>query len=127
MKTSPLTGIIDASLLSLASAAAHAESPYKILNTVQLMGAGAIDYGYADNDGRKLCIPRGGEVLVFDLDTLTSAGSLTNARARGVAVDPKSHHGFSSSSPVLMWNSTTLATIKTIPVQGRRTVLSSSR
>jgi DNA-binding beta-propeller fold protein YncE len=83
------------------------------------MGAGGIDYVYADNDGRKLYIPRGGEVLVFDMDSLKSVGSITNARARGAAVDPKSHHGFSSSSPVVMWDSKTLETIKTIPVQGR--------
>ncbi|HEX7470618.1 MAG TPA: hypothetical protein VF437_07800 [Verrucomicrobiae bacterium] len=96
-----------------------AAKPYKIVNTAQTMGAGGIDYVYADNDGRKLYIPRGGEVLVFDMDSLKSVGSITNARARGAAVDPKSHHGFSSSSPVVMWDSKTLETIKTIPVQGR--------
>jgi DNA-binding beta-propeller fold protein YncE len=64
-------------------------------------------------------VPRGGEVLVFDLDTLKAAGSIPNARARGAAVDPRSHHGFCSSSPVVMWDSKTLATIKTIEVQGR--------
>ena len=64
-------------------------------------------------------VPRGSEVLVFDLDTLKSAGAITNARARGVAVGPKSHHGFCSSSPVVMWDTKTLETIKTIEVQGR--------
>jgi DNA-binding beta-propeller fold protein YncE len=96
-----------------------AAKPYKIVNTVQTMGAGGIDYVYADNDGRRLYVPRGAQVLVFDLDTLKSAGSITNARARGVAVDPTSHHGFCSSSPVVMWDTTTLETIKTIAVQGR--------
>ena len=33
-------------------------------------------------------------------------------------MDPKSNHGFCSSSPVVMWDTTTLATIKTIDVQG---------
>ncbi len=103
--------------ISLAQAAAAAES-YKILNTAQSMGTGGIDYVYADNDARRLYVPRGNEVLVFDLDTLKSAGSITNARARGVAVDPVSHHGFCSSSPVVMWDSQTLQTIKTIPVEG---------
>src|SRR5258708_30407987 len=94
--------------------------PYKIVNTTQNMGTGGIDYVYADNDGRRLYVPRGAQVLVFDLDTLKSAGAITtNARARGVAVDPKSHHGFCSSSPVVMWDSKTLETIKTIEVQGR--------
>ena len=98
---------------------ASAANSYKIVNTAQTMGAGGIDYVYADNDARRLYVPRGNQVLVFDLDTLKSAGSITNARARGAAVDPKSHHGFSSSSPVVMWDSKTLETIKTIDVQGR--------
>ena len=93
--------------------------PYKIVNTAQIMGSGGIDYVYADNDGRGLYVPRGSQVLVFDLDTLKSVGAITNARARGVAVDPKSHHGFCSSSPVVMWDTKTLETIKTIDVQGR--------
>src|SRR6266481_3660939 len=89
---------------SLAQSGASAK-PYKLLNTAQFMGAGAIDYVFADSDGRRLYVPRGNQVLVFDLDTLKAAGSITNARARGAAVDPKSHHGFCSSSPVVMWDS----------------------
>jgi DNA-binding beta-propeller fold protein YncE len=93
--------------------------PYKVLNTAQVMGTGGIDYVYADSDGRRLYVPRGDQVLVFDLDTLKSVGAIPNARARGAAVDPKSHHGFCSSSPVVMWDTRTLQTIKTIDVQGR--------
>jgi DNA-binding beta-propeller fold protein YncE len=96
-----------------------AAKSYKILNTSQTMGTGGIDYVYADNDGRRLYVPRGSQVLVFDLDTLKSVGSIANARARGAAVDPRSHHGFCSSSPVVMWDTRTLETIKTIDVQGR--------
>ena len=102
----------------LALAASDA-GPYKIINTAQTMGTGGIDYVYADSDGRRLYVPRGNQVLVFDLDTLKSAGTITNARAHGVAVDPKSHHGFCSSSPVVMWDTKTLETIKTIKVDGR--------
>src|SRR5213592_521071 len=102
-----------------AASAASAVKPYKIANTTQVMGTGGIDYVYADNDGRRLYVPRGNQILVFDLDTLKSAGSITNSRARGAAVDPKSHHGFASSSPVVMWDSKTLETIKTIDVKGR--------
>jgi DNA-binding beta-propeller fold protein YncE len=96
-----------------------AAEPYKVVNTAQTMGTGGIDYVCADSDGRRLYVPRGDQVLVFDLDTLKSAGSITNARARGVAVDPTSHHAFCSSSPVVMWDSKTLERIKTIDVQGR--------
>jgi DNA-binding beta-propeller fold protein YncE len=93
-------------------------APYKILKTTQTMGSGGIDYVYADNEGRRLYVPRGTQVFVFNLDTLEAAGSITNARARGVAVDSVSHHGFCSSSPVVMWDSKTLKTIKTIEVEG---------
>ncbi|HZR18478.1 MAG TPA: hypothetical protein VFE51_14390 [Verrucomicrobiae bacterium] len=96
-----------------------AAEPYKVVNSAQTMGSGGIDYVYADSEGRRIYVPRGDQVLVFDLDTLKSAGAIPNARARGVAVDPVAHHGFCSSSPVVMWDSKTLETIKTIDVQGR--------
>jgi DNA-binding beta-propeller fold protein YncE len=92
---------------------------YKIVNSAQTMGTGGIDYVYADSDVRRLYVPRGDQVMVFDLDTLKSVGAIANARARGVAVDTASHHGFCSSSPVVMWDSKTLEKIKTIDVQGR--------
>ena len=76
----------------------------------------------ADVDGRRLYIPRpgssGARITVFDLDSLAPVGEIPNANARGVAVDPKSHHGFGSSKPVVMWDTNTLATIKTINVDG---------
>jgi DNA-binding beta-propeller fold protein YncE len=116
-------GIALSGLIALASVSfvqtVPAAQPYKIVKSTQTMGTGGIDYVYADNDGDRLYVPRGSEVLVFDLETLKSAGAIPNARARGVAVDPQSHHGFCSSSPVVMWDSKTLETIKTIEVQGR--------
>jgi DNA-binding beta-propeller fold protein YncE len=113
-----LSGLIALASVSFAQTALASE-PYKIVKSTQTMGTGGIDYVYADNDGGRLYVPRGNQVLVFDLDTLKSAGTIDNARARGVAVDPKSKHGFCSSSPVVMWDAKTLATIKTIEVQGR--------
>ena len=101
------------------TAAAASDAPYKVLTTAQTMGSGGIDYVFADSDGRRLYVPRGPQVLVFDLDTLKSVGAISNATARGVAVDPKSNHGFCSSSPVVMWDTKTLEPIKTIAVQGR--------
>ena len=114
-------GLLAAGIAMLAARGAAQTTPaksYKIVNTAQLMGTGGIDYVFADSAGRRLYVPRGNEVLVFDLDSLKQAGSITNARARGAAVDPVSHHGFCSSSPVVMWDSKTLQTIKTIPVEG---------
>lgn len=110
-----LSAVVSVSFASPASAA----EPYKVLKTTQTMGTGGIDYVYADNNNRRLYVPRGSQVLVFDLDSLKSAGAIPKAQARGVAVDPKSQHGFCSSSPVVMWDAKTLETIKTIDVQGR--------
>ncbi|MGA2270230.1 MAG: hypothetical protein ABSH44_17295 [Bryobacteraceae bacterium] len=95
--------------------------PYKVLKTAKVGGAGGFDYVYADTDGRRLYIPRtgpGARVTVFNLDTLEPVGEIPNANARGAAVDPKSGHGFASSKPVVMWDTKTLATIKTIDVEG---------
>jgi DNA-binding beta-propeller fold protein YncE len=96
--------------------------PYKVVKTVKVGGAGGFDYVYADTEGRRLYFPRpgatGARITVFDLDSLASVGEIPNANARGVAVDPKSHHGFGSSKPVVMWDTKTLATIKTIDVEG---------
>jgi len=102
---------------------ALAEGPYKVVKTVKAGGAGGYDYVYADVVGRRLYIPRPGaadvaRITVFDLDSLASVGEIPKANGRGVAVDPKSHHGFGSSKPVVMWDTKTLATIKTIDVDG---------
>ena len=98
-----------------------ASGPYRILRTARVGGTGGFDYVYADAVGRRLYIPRSGQgarVSAFNLDTLEPVGEISNTNARGAAVDPKSGHGFSSSKPVAMWDTTTLALIKTIDVQG---------
>jgi DNA-binding beta-propeller fold protein YncE len=96
--------------------------PYRVLKTAKVGGEGGFDYVYADDAGRRLYIPRTGQtgarITVFDLDTLASVGAILNANARGAAVDPKSGHGFASSKPVVMWDTKTLATIKSIDVEG---------
>jgi DNA-binding beta-propeller fold protein YncE len=95
--------------------------PYKVLKTAKVGGDGGFDYVYADDAGRRLYIPRTGptaRITVFNLDTLEPVGEIPKASARGAAVDPKSNHGFGSSKPVVMWDTKTLATIKTIDVQG---------
>jgi DNA-binding beta-propeller fold protein YncE len=66
-------------------------------------------------------VPRIGtssRVSVYDLDTLKLLGEILNVNARGVAVDPKTGHGFASSKPVAMFDTKTLAPIKTIDVDG---------
>jgi DNA-binding beta-propeller fold protein YncE len=94
-------------------------TPYKVLDTTQLMGNGGIDYVYADNDARRVYVPRGGNTFVFDLDSHKYIGTVTNIGGHGVAIDTATHHGFSSSNPVGMFDTKTMQKIKTIDVQGR--------
>ena len=88
-----LTGLMAFGETALLRAGESAQ-PYKIINSAQVPGIGGVDYVFADSDSRRVYVPRGEQVLVFDLDSLRSVGAIPNARARGVAVDPKSHHGF---------------------------------
>ena len=97
----------------------HAQNDYKVLDTTQLMGNGGIDYVYADNDERRVYVPRGGNTYVFDLDTHKYIGAITNIGGHGVAVDTKSHHGFASGPKVGMFDTETMQKIKDIDVQGR--------
>jgi len=60
-----------------------------------------------------------GHLTVFNLDTLEPVGSIDGIKAGGAAVDPKSHHGFSTTKPITMWDANTLQVIKTIDVDGR--------
>jgi hypothetical protein len=92
---------------------------YKVLDTTQLMGNGGIDYVYADNDGRRVYVPRGGNTFVFDLDKHNYIGSITNAGGHGVAIDTATHHGFSSSPQIAMFDTETMQKIKDIQVSGR--------
>ena len=42
-------------------ALAQSDGPYKVVKTAKTGGEGGFDYIYADNDGRKLYIPRPGQ------------------------------------------------------------------
>jgi DNA-binding beta-propeller fold protein YncE len=94
-------------------------SPYKVLDTTQLMGNGGIDYVYADNDERRVYVPRGGNTFVFDLDSHKYIGSITNVGGHGVAIDTATHHGFSSANQIAMFDTETMQKIKDIQVSGR--------
>ncbi len=98
---------------------AQTDTPYKVLDTAQVMGSGDTDYVYADNDGRRVYVPRGGNTYVFDLDSHKYIGAITNISGHGVAIDTATHHGISSSSPLGMFDTQTMEKIKGIEVQGR--------
>jgi DNA-binding beta-propeller fold protein YncE len=116
-----LVGIALTQSAPLIAADVSASVPYTLEKTTNVGGEGGFDYVYADAAGRRLYIARQGaaaRITVFDLDTLEAAGDIPKVNARGVAVDPVSHHGFASSKPVTMWNTDNLAVIKTIDVEG---------
>lgn len=95
--------------------------PYKILKTAKVGGEGGFDYVFADTIGRRLYVPRRGpmsRITIFNLDTLEPTGEVDNVSGHGVVVDPKTHHGFLTSKPVVMFDTNTMKVIKTIEVQG---------
>ena len=110
------------------------DSPYKVTKAARVGGEGGTDYIYADVVGRRLYIPRGGaravaatdstpakpavpgRITIFDLETIAPLGEIPGTGGNGVAVDPKSGHGFSSSKPVSMFDTRTMSLIKTIDV-----------
>lgn len=99
-----------------------AQGPYKVIKTAKVGGDGGFDYVYADSDHRNLYIPRSGpsaQISVFNLDTLSPSGELAKTNAHGAVTDTQTHHSFATSSPIAMWDSRTLAPIKTIDVKGR--------
>ena len=133
------SGLISAFAIVLVAPTVHAQQagtdgPYRVLTTAKVGGEGGTDYIYADVAGRRLYIPRGGtravpatdttpakpaipgRITVFNLETLAPVGEIPGTGGNGVAVDPKSGHGFSSSKPVSMFDTKTLQLIKTIDV-----------
>jgi hypothetical protein len=113
-------GIAMLATIGLAQQAPTA-GPYKVLRTAKVGGEGGFDYVWADSVARRLYIPRSGpagRVTVFNLDTLEPAGEIPGVNGHGAVVDPKSNHGFVTSKPFQMFDSKTLAEIKTIDVQG---------
>ena len=122
-KIAAAAGVVLAAGLGLTALAfAQDAGPYKVLKVAKVGGDGGFDYVYADVAGRKLYVPRSGQqnprVSVFNLDTLAPITEITGLAGHGVAVDPKSHHGFASSKPILMFDSESLKEVKKIDVEG---------
>lgn len=101
---------------SIQAQPAAAADPYKILHITQTNGTGGIDYVIADSTDRRAYIPRGNQIMVFDLDTYECLGAIPGTGGHGAVVDPKTQHGFSSSSPVSMFDAKTMQLIKKISV-----------
>src|ERR1700751_412228 len=112
------------SMLASAGLAQHDSTagPYKVLKAAKVGGEGGFDYISGDVEGRRVYVPRNGpmgQLTVFNMDTLEPVGSIAGIKSGGAAVDPKSHHGFSTTKPITMWDSKTLQVIKMIDVDGR--------
>ena len=108
-------------LASSGLAQSPSAGPYKVVKTAKVGGAGGYDYVYADGEGRRLYIARTGpmsRMTVYNLDTLEPAGEISTTNSHGAVVDSKSHHGFISSKPILMFDSQTMMPIKKIEVEG---------
>src|SRR5215470_521271 len=94
MRPISLAAVLAAAIGVLASIAAAQDAtstrPYKVLKTSKVGGEGGYDYIFADVEGRRLYVPRGGPtgLMVFDLDTLAPAGTIPDAKAGGVTVVP---------------------------------------
>lgn len=111
-------------LAALAPAAFPQESgPYKVLQRAKVGGEGGWDYIYADAVGRRLYIPRRAfppnsgvetRLSIYNLDSLQLIDEIKDVGGQGTAVDPKSGHGFTSSSPISMFDTKTRKLIKTI-------------
>src|SRR5579863_7472411 len=119
----PVAFVVGIAMLASLGLAQQASTtgPYKVVKTVKVGGDGGFDYVYADAVGRRLYVPRSGptaRITVFNLDTLELAGEVPNVNGHGAVVDPKTNHGFITSNPVVMFDSKTLAVIKTISVAG---------
>ena len=114
--------VLLAALLLALSHPALAQAPYRILKTATVGGDGGFDYIVADSPGRRLYIARSGKtnprLLAFDLDSLKQVGELDGISAHGAVVDPANHHGFASSKPITMFDSSNTTLLKSIAVDG---------
>lgn len=122
MRSSTLLVAICVTGLGLAAQA----GPYKILTQQKVGGGGGFDYVNADSAARRLYVARRADqstneparIMVYNLDTLAQEGEIPDVSAHGVAIDPKSGHGFASSAPITEFDAKTLKVIKKIDVQG---------
>jgi DNA-binding beta-propeller fold protein YncE len=134
MKRLILVVVLAIAALALIAQAPDSTGPYRVLKMAKVGGEGGWDYIYADSAGRRLYIPRRGSqaaaatdtkaattavptrLSIYDLDTIELVKEIEGIGGNGAAVDPKSGHGFTSSRPVSMFDTKTMALIKTIDV-----------
>ena len=95
--------------------------PYSVVKSAKVGGPGGFDYVYADSASRMLYINRRGmppAITLYNLDTLAPAGRIPDVNGHGVVVDAPTNHGFTTSKPVVMFDTKTLKPLKNIEVGG---------
>ena len=116
LKTKFLQGLTICLFAQLAASAAS----YRILNSIPLPDSGGLGNAAIDSTARRLYIPQGTDVLVFDLDRNAMAGKIHNASSvSAVAVASDLGRGFIScgrDNQVLVFDLKTLAIVDTVKV-----------
>ena len=93
---------------------------YKVQTHYPIAGKEGWDYISVDSVGRRIYVSHSVRVNVLDEDTGTQVGTIEDTPGvHGIAIDPKSKHGFTSNGKedrVSMFDTSTLALIKKIDV-----------
>ena len=105
------SALIGLSFAAAVAGAAPAPS-YHLVRTISLLGAEGWDYLAVDSAMHRLYVSRGTHVSVVDTSTGQALGDIPDTSGvHGVAVDPKSGHGFTSNGRS---NSVTIFDLKTL-------------
>ena len=120
----PAALLAGGALLAGASApllAAPATAPsYHLARKITLTGDGRWDYLSLDSAAKRLYVSRSTHVNVVDLTTGTVVGDVpATSGVHGIAIDPKSGHGFTSNgraNTVTIFDLKTLAKVAEVPV-----------
>lgn len=93
---------------------------YHLVKSISLPGAEGWDYLALDSGARRLYVSRGTHITVVDVDKGQVVGDIPDTSGvHGVAIDPKSGHGFTSngrSNSVTIFDTKTLKKIGEVPV-----------
>ncbi len=108
-----------AALVTLSSAIAVAQQPYKVLDHWKIGGIGGWDYLLADPAAHLLYLTHGPRVEVVDTSTGKAVGAITGMKGtHGIALNPDGKVGYVSDgggNAVVVFDRTTFATLATVP------------
>jgi DNA-binding beta-propeller fold protein YncE len=115
-----LVGLLVASVLFAASAAAQTPSGFKLQTRYAVVGNEGWDYITVDSAARRLYVAHNMRVNVLDADTGKAIGVIEDTPGvHGIAIAPSSKHGFTSNgkeNKVSIFNTGDLSLIKKIEV-----------